>query len=258
MPKARIAPARPLISRARSRRPNPAPTAISGPMSRSRDGEVVDGDGWTLEAMTTPGTSRQPYGLCAGGSANVSFVGDHVMGWSTSIVAPPDGSMSDYMASLDKLAQRDEQLYFSGHGPAIPEGAALCALSDPPPPGARGLDPAPARQGRGRHPDHGAGDLYRHRSAADRRAAGYSVLAHLEDLVARGVVATDGDPVIGGTYRLVSRLRMARAHSGIRPPVSLLAIRQSATRRLTSSVFACALAGACGFFAPAWRCRRRC
>ncbi|MFT2603532.1 hypothetical protein ACMWQW_26990, partial [Escherichia coli] len=49
------------------------------------------------------------------------FIGDHVMGWSTSIVAPPDGSMVDYMASLEKLTRRDEQLYFSGHGPEIPD-----------------------------------------------------------------------------------------------------------------------------------------
>ena len=51
------------------------------------------------------------------------------MGWSTSIVAPPDGSMVDYMASLEKLTRRDEELYFSGHGPEIPEAPALCALS---------------------------------------------------------------------------------------------------------------------------------
>src|SRR5260370_39765791 len=49
------------------------------------------------------------------------FVGDHVMGWSTSIVAPPDGSMIDYMASLERLTARDEDLYFSGHGPEIAE-----------------------------------------------------------------------------------------------------------------------------------------
>jgi glyoxylase-like metal-dependent hydrolase (beta-lactamase superfamily II) len=49
------------------------------------------------------------------------FIGDHVMGWSTSIVAPPDGSMIDYMASLEKLTRRDEDLYFSGHGPEIPD-----------------------------------------------------------------------------------------------------------------------------------------
>ena len=52
---------------------------------------------------------------------NVLFAGDHVMGWATSIVAPPDGAMSDYMASLQKLAKRSEIVYFPGHGPAIPD-----------------------------------------------------------------------------------------------------------------------------------------
>src|SRR3989475_13158229 len=50
--------------------------------------------------------------------ANLLFSGDHVMAWSTPVVAPPDGSMSDYMASLDKLACRPETVYFPGHGGA--------------------------------------------------------------------------------------------------------------------------------------------
>ena len=66
---------------------------------------------------TPPTISPSP-----GRSERSTFVGDHVMGWSTSIVAPPDGSMIDYMASLERLAAREEDLYFSGHGPEIPEG----------------------------------------------------------------------------------------------------------------------------------------
>ena len=131
-----------------------------------KHGDTIEGAGWALEAVATPGHTANHLAF-AWPERKISFVGDHVMGWSTSIVAPPDGSMVDYMASLDTLAQRDEDLYFSGHGPEIPDGPALCAFPDPAPPGPRSLDPASPRQGRSRYPDHRARDLYRHRSAAD-------------------------------------------------------------------------------------------
>jgi glyoxylase-like metal-dependent hydrolase (beta-lactamase superfamily II) len=131
----------------------------------------------------------------------INFVGDHVMGWSTTIISPPDGSMVDYMASLEKLSHRDEQLYFSGHGPEIRDGPRF----------ARHL----ARHRRAREASilhrlaKGEADIptlvraiYIGLDPRLSGAAGYSVLAHLEDLVARGVVLTDGDPVIGGRYRL--------------------------------------------------------
>ena len=133
-----------------------------------KDGDVIEGAGWALEAVATPGHTANHLAF-AWPERKINFVGDHVMGWSTSIVAPPDGAMTDYMASLARLEARDEDLYFSGHGPEIPEAPALRAFPDPASPGPRGLDPASARQGRGRYPDHGARDLYRHRSAADRR-----------------------------------------------------------------------------------------
>jgi len=83
-----------------------------------KDGEVVSGDGWTVEAVATPGHTANHMAY-AFKENNALFAGDHVMGWATTIVAPPDGAMSDYMASLDKLAKRGEQIYFPGHGPAI-------------------------------------------------------------------------------------------------------------------------------------------
>jgi glyoxylase-like metal-dependent hydrolase (beta-lactamase superfamily II) len=86
-----------------------------------RDGDRIEGDGWALEAVATPGHTANHLAF-AWPEQNIIFVGDHVMGWSTSIVAPPDGSMVDYMASLERLAQRKEDLYFSGHGPEIPQG----------------------------------------------------------------------------------------------------------------------------------------
>src|SRR5665811_1605754 len=70
-----------------------------------KDGEVVAGDGWSIEAVATPGHTANHMAY-AFKDNSVLFSGDHVMGWSTSIVAPPDGAMSDYMASLNKLAKR--------------------------------------------------------------------------------------------------------------------------------------------------------
>ena len=152
--------------------------------------------------MATPGHTANHLAF-AWPERGISFVGDHVMGWSTSIVAPPDGSMVDYMASLQRLAARAEDLYFSGHGPEILEGPRYV----------RHL--IRHREGREASILHrlakGEADIPTMVRAIyigiDPRlitAAGYSVLAHLEDLVARGIVATEGDPVIGGTYRLAS------------------------------------------------------
>jgi glyoxylase-like metal-dependent hydrolase (beta-lactamase superfamily II) len=165
-----------------------------------RDGDVIEGDGWRLEAVATPGHTANHMAF-AWPERELMFIGDHVMGWSTSIVAPPDGSMVDYMTSLERLTQRKEHLYFSGHGPEIPNAQKFVRFL---------IRHRKARE---------ASILHRlGKSEADiptivrasyigidprlMNAAGYSVLAHLEDLVARGVVATDGDPVIGGSYRL--------------------------------------------------------
>jgi len=82
------------------------------------DGGVIAGDGWTLEALHTPGHISNH--LCFSlKEENVLLSGDHVMGWSTSVVSPPDGDMADYMASLEKLLGRPETTYWPGHGPAV-------------------------------------------------------------------------------------------------------------------------------------------
>lgn len=82
------------------------------------DGESVEGDGWTLTAVATPGHTSNH--LCfALPQAEALFSGDHVMGWSTSIVSPPDGDMGAYMASLDTLIGRTETVYYPGHGDPI-------------------------------------------------------------------------------------------------------------------------------------------
>lgn len=82
------------------------------------DGESVAGEGWTLTAVATPGHTSNH--LCfALEESGALFTGDHVMGWSTSIVSPPDGDMTAYMESLQKLHDRDDRIYYPAHGPAV-------------------------------------------------------------------------------------------------------------------------------------------
>ena len=82
------------------------------------EGDVVEGPGWALEAVHTPGHTSNH--LCfALAQERALFTGDHVMGWSTTIVSPPDGDMGAYMASLQRLLARDDRIYYPAHGPAI-------------------------------------------------------------------------------------------------------------------------------------------
>lgn len=79
------------------------------------DGEAMTGPGWTLRAVHTPGHTSNH--LCfALEESGALFTGDHVMGWSTSVVIPPDGDMGDYMKSLERLQSRDDTIYYSAHG----------------------------------------------------------------------------------------------------------------------------------------------
>ncbi|MDQ1231418.1 MBL fold metallo-hydrolase [Sphingomonas sp. SORGH_AS_0879] len=82
------------------------------------EGEGVSGDGWTLTAIATPGHTSNHLAFALP-ETRALFSGDHVMGWSTSIVSPPDGDMADYMASLEKLMERDDRVYYPGHGEAV-------------------------------------------------------------------------------------------------------------------------------------------
>jgi glyoxylase-like metal-dependent hydrolase (beta-lactamase superfamily II) len=82
------------------------------------DGDSVAGHGWTMTAVHTPGHTSNH--LCfALAETGALFTGDHVMGWSTSVVVPPDGDMGDYMVSLEKLAARNDRIYYPAHGPAV-------------------------------------------------------------------------------------------------------------------------------------------
>jgi glyoxylase-like metal-dependent hydrolase (beta-lactamase superfamily II) len=164
------------------------------------DGEVVRGDGWTLEAVTTPGHTANHMAF-AFKENNVLFSGDHVMAWSTPVVAPPDGSMGDYMASLQKLSKRAEPVYFPGHGPAVnnaPRFVAAYILHRK----AREASILNRLQNGESDIPTMVNAIYANLDPRLVKAAGMSVLAHLEDLVARGAVATNGPPSIAGRYRL--------------------------------------------------------
>jgi glyoxylase-like metal-dependent hydrolase (beta-lactamase superfamily II) len=164
------------------------------------DGETVSGRGWTLQAVTTPGHTVNHMAF-AFKEANLLFAGDHVMAWSTTIVAPPDGAMTDYMASLHRLARRSEPLYLSGHGAPVRNAPRYVQYL---------IRHRQAREASILHRlAKGEADIPTIVRAAyiglDPRlvgAAALSVLAHLEELVARGTVITEGPPSISGTYRL--------------------------------------------------------
>ena len=160
---------------------------------------MVEGDGWRLEAIATPGHAANHLAFALAGTDAI-FTGDHVMGWSTTVVAPPDGSMADYMASLDRLLDRPEKTYVPGHGGPIHEGPAFvralrshrrmreAAILDRLAKGDRTIAEL-------------VGAIYRDTDPRLHAAAGLSVLAHLEDLTARGRVASEGPPSIHGVFR---------------------------------------------------------
>lgn len=165
-----------------------------------REGDMVHGPGWHLAAIETPGHTSNH--LCfALPEERTLFSGDHVMGWSTSVIAPPDGDMAAYMRSLEKLLQRDDALYWPTHGPSIiapkphveafiahrreRSDAIMKAL-------AAGDESIPAIVAR----------VY---TGLDPRlvpAAGRSVLAHLIELVEEERVFCDGPPSTVSRYRL--------------------------------------------------------
>ncbi|MEO1490380.1 MAG: MBL fold metallo-hydrolase, partial [Pseudomonadota bacterium] len=155
------------------------------------DGEQMRGTGWTLTAIATPGHTSNH--LCfALEEAKALFTGDHVMGWSTSVVIPPDGDMGEYMASLEKLMARDDAVYHSAHGAAITKPQQLV----------RGM--IGHRRQRENQILRLLGEEARAVSAfipqmykgLDERlipAAEMSVTAHLLDLEKRGQVALEGE-----------------------------------------------------------------
>lgn len=163
------------------------------------DGESIEGDGWRLSAVHTPGHTAN-HAAFALEDTGILFSADHVMAWATSIVAPPDGAMSDYMASLDRLLERQDSRYFPGHGGPVEDPQAFVrALRT------HRLMREEAILARIRSGDRSIADMVKVIYATtDPRlhgAAALSVLAHLEDLVERGQVVTAGAPRLLGEYR---------------------------------------------------------
>jgi glyoxylase-like metal-dependent hydrolase (beta-lactamase superfamily II) len=165
-------------------------------------GDVIAGGTWTLEAIHTPGHISNHLCFALPEEAAV-FTGDHVMGWSTSVIPPPDGSMADYLAGLALLLDRDDAVYYPTHGPPITdplvftrallehrhdrERQILACLAD----GPRAI------------PDM-VEAMYQATPHILYMAAGQSVLSHLLHLADRGIVVTDGRAGADSIYTLAA------------------------------------------------------
>lgn len=153
------------------------------------DGETVNSPGWTLRAVATPGHTSNH--LCfALEEEKALFTGDHIMGWSTTVVSPPDGDMADYMRSLQLLIDRDDAIYFPAHGPAVDQPQRL----------ARGMmihrkqreaQILKLLEAQPRRIKDMVPEMYKSVDPRLHGAAGRSVLAHLIDMRDRGLVAGD-------------------------------------------------------------------
>jgi glyoxylase-like metal-dependent hydrolase (beta-lactamase superfamily II) len=164
-------------------------------------GGLIEGPGWTFEAIPTPGhtSNHVCYALR---EENALFSGDHIMGWSTTVIAPPDGDMGAYYQSLDKIRSRGFSTLWPTHGPPITDpGPFIDAYR------AHRLDRenqilAQLAAGHTRIPDM-VPVMY---AAVDKRlhpAAALSVLAHVVHLVRSGrVVSSEAEPGLGSEYRL--------------------------------------------------------
>lgn len=163
-------------------------------------GGVFQGRGWTLEAIPTPGHTSNHicYGLR---EENALFCGDHIMGWSTTVISPPDGDMGAYFASLDDIKARGFDVLWPTHGPPVREVAPFidAYIAHRRAREAQILAQLQAGQTNIREM---VPILYKD---VDRRlhpAAAHSVLAHMIQLVREGRVLADSEPTVASAYRL--------------------------------------------------------
>ena len=155
------------------------------------DGEQISGPDWTIEAVATPGhtSNHLCYAVLESGAL---FTGDHVMAWSTSVVSPPDGDMAAYMASLQKLYEREDKVLYPAHGPAITKPRQLVRGML----GHRRSREAQILRLLGEAPQaipEMVKAMYKGLDPRFEGAAGRSVLAHLIDLRHRERVASEGE-----------------------------------------------------------------
>ncbi|UWQ89368.1 MBL fold metallo-hydrolase [Rhodobacteraceae bacterium M382] len=163
------------------------------------DGDLIQGDGWTLEVIHTPGHLGNHIAL---GWNDVCFTGDHVMGWASSLVSPPEGDLTDFMTSCNRLRGRDWSVFHAGHGAPVSDPmerldwlithrlsreAAIIDALDGGPATARAL----------------AEQIYLETPAALMGAAERNVLAHLVDLTGRTLVKPHGPLSAKSTFQRV-------------------------------------------------------
>jgi glyoxylase-like metal-dependent hydrolase (beta-lactamase superfamily II) len=168
-----------------------------------KDGDVFSAPGWTLEAIHTPGHTSDHMCLALK-QENALFSGDHIMGWSTTVVSPPDGDMDAYLASLAKIEARGFATLWPTHGPPVTDVSPFIAAYR-----AHRLDRetqilAQLAAGKRRIMDM-VPAMY---ADVDQRlypAAAHSVLAHLIRLVRTGRVRCDGVSGLDSEYTLVTR-----------------------------------------------------
>ncbi|GHC67040.1 MBL fold metallo-hydrolase [Limoniibacter endophyticus] len=160
--------------------------------------DLIEGDGWALQTVFTPGHCANHAAFALVGTG-VLFSADHVMAWATSIVAPPDGSMTDYMDSLDRLLEREDRIYYPGHGgPVLRPKPFVRAMKTH-----RRMRESAIVE-RLKKGDRLISDMvkaiYRDTDPRLHGAAALSVFAHLEDLVERGIVSCEGVPALDAVY----------------------------------------------------------
>lgn len=166
-----------------------------------KDGDIIKGDGWTFECLHTPGHTSNHLSFHLQ-EENALFPGDHVMGWSTTVISPPDGDMADYMASLRKLSARRDEVYYPTHGAPISrpqkfvrgilvhrkmrETQILDCLD-------KEISTIPAMVAR----------MYKGLDDRLIGAAEHSIFSHIIDLAERGVILSDGEIDIAAVYQKV-------------------------------------------------------
>jgi glyoxylase-like metal-dependent hydrolase (beta-lactamase superfamily II) len=175
--------------------------SVYAPDQALDDGALVEGRGYTLETVATPGHAANHLAFALR-QEKALFSGDHVMAWSTSIVAPPDGSMGDYLASLEKLRARGEEIFWPGHGGPVREPQRwLRALAH------HRRQREAAILARVEAGDGAVSDIvarvYEGLNPALIGAASLSTLAHLEHLVERGLIVIEGELGPAARFRRV-------------------------------------------------------
>jgi glyoxylase-like metal-dependent hydrolase (beta-lactamase superfamily II) len=169
---------------------------------RLRDGDVVQGRGWRLEAVHTPGHTSDHLSFALPEEQTL-FSGDHVMGWSTSVIIPPDGEMRAYMSSLEKLLARDDRIYLPTHGPAVTDPKTHVRAFIEHRQERRAAILERLRKGEASVREI-VRAVYTDVSPSLHGAAAMSVQAHLIELVEAGLVACDGSASAADRFRLAT------------------------------------------------------